>query len=243
MNGVMTRRRHGARSLATTLLITLACTVTARDISEPSHLAAKNDVLRRLEPLGLGFKTGTELEPEKRDVGTKDAPVDGMDGKPHAGPFVDTADSTQKSSGLTIEKVSNGDEPRLRSKEKALGDDGVMNDPNRSPPKKGTTGTEGGVSEKDRDRRIHEFSTGERMAKIPDSPKSSLVEQGIITSTETTSTKPSSDRRGGDVKEKEFLKIEVHDHHTIAFQNQLTISVVGTRGPAVEARHTTSSPC
>src|ERR1700761_2352490 len=32
--------------------------------------------------------TSSTIIPTKPDVGTKDAPVDGLDGKPHAGPFV-----------------------------------------------------------------------------------------------------------------------------------------------------------
>lgn len=206
----MTRQRHGASPLAAALLLLVACAVAARDPSEPSHLAAQNDVLRRSEPAGLELSTGPELRLGRRDVGTKDAPVDGMDGKPHAGPFVDTVDPAQKP-GLTIEKVSSGKEPESRSKEKALGENGVMNDPNRPPPKKGTTGTEGGVSEKDRDRQIHESSTGERMAKIPDPPKSSLIEHRTTTSTHTTSTQSPSNPRDADAKEKEFPKIEVRD--------------------------------
>ncbi|EGP89607.1 uncharacterized protein MYCGRDRAFT_12608, partial [Zymoseptoria tritici IPO323] len=84
--------------------------------------------------------------------GTEDAPVDGMDGKPHAGPFVDTTPDDPK------EKKSKGDAEKKPAKPAALekfGDekipeknDGVMNDENRPIPKKGTTGTEGGITEK-----------------------------------------------------------------------------------------------
>ena len=49
--------------------------------------------------------------------------------------------------------------------------DGVMNDPSRELPKQGTTGTEGGVSEKDKARKVQEGQTGERLGKTPDSPK------------------------------------------------------------------------
>lgn len=49
--------------------------------------------------------------------------------------------------------------------------DGVMDDPNRQAPKEGTTGTEGGVSEKERDRKALEGQTGERAEKKPDPPK------------------------------------------------------------------------
>ena len=49
--------------------------------------------------------------------------------------------------------------------------DGVMNDPERQLPKDGTTGTEGGVSQKDKDRKAQEGQTGERLEKKPDPPK------------------------------------------------------------------------
>lgn len=102
-------------------------------------------------------------------VGTNDAPVDGLDGKPHAGPFVDTtpesvkspkanadATSTAKAVPTSLEKLtqsgSNGDDgwKLVDIPEK---NDGVMNDENRKPPKKGTTGTEGGISEKEKERK------------------------------------------------------------------------------------------
>lgn len=49
--------------------------------------------------------------------------------------------------------------------------DGVMDDPHRQVPKQGTTGTEGGVSEKDKVRKEKEVKTGEKVEKTPDSPK------------------------------------------------------------------------
>jgi hypothetical protein len=117
----------------------------------------------------------------KADVGTKDAPVDGRDGKPHAGPFVDTGDlkkprpATEDGELITKKPVSSKD----TSSETIIADgvqipevnDGVMNDPSRKPPKQGTTGTEGGVSEKDKARKAKEGQTGEKVEKKPDSPK------------------------------------------------------------------------
>ncbi|KAL1301844.1 hypothetical protein AAFC00_006029 [Neodothiora populina] len=99
----------------------------------------------------------------KPGVGTKDAPVDGLDGKPHAGPFVDT---TPQDKGTKNKKPAAGfgelEKPLPTSLEKLKQggygsdeaipekNDGVMDDPNRSSPKQGTTGTEGGVSERTR---------------------------------------------------------------------------------------------
>ncbi|KAK5133416.1 hypothetical protein LTR08_007755 [Meristemomyces frigidus] len=100
--------------------------------------------------------------------GTDDAPVDGLDGKPHAGPFVDTTPEESKTmqgvAGTTasskavptmLEKFTQGasreDGWKLEDIPEKI--DGVMNDEGRVVPKKGTTGTEGGISEKDKERK------------------------------------------------------------------------------------------
>ncbi|EME41360.1 hypothetical protein DOTSEDRAFT_73697 [Dothistroma septosporum NZE10] len=105
----------------------------------------------------------TESEPDARTTstarpykGTEDAPVDGLDGKPHAGPWVDRkpdgeATSTSKSvptSMKEFEKTSGKEGWKLEDIPER--NDGVMDDEKRIAPKKGTTGTEGGISEKTR---------------------------------------------------------------------------------------------
>jgi Ca2+/H+ antiporter, TMEM165/GDT1 family len=116
----------------------------------------------------------------KVDVGTKDAPVDGKDGKPHAGPFVDyEKDRKKPTSGaedgeLVTKKTTlknTGDERFPDGRPIPEVNDGVMNDPSRELPRQGTTGTEGGVSEKDKARKAQEGQTGEKLEKKPDSPK------------------------------------------------------------------------
>lgn len=92
-------------------------------------------------------------------VGTKDAPVDGKDGKPHAGPFVDpqgdrkkTKEATTAAEGelVTGKKITLEGAPKDTTVHDGVkipeSNDGVMNDPNRPVPKKGTTGLEGGIS-------------------------------------------------------------------------------------------------
>lgn len=92
------------------------------------------------------------VKPE--DVGTKDAPVDGLDGKPHAGPFVEKP----KKAAAVVEDL--GTSPQLADqKDKTDGwvapePDSVMEDRgDRGAQPKGPTGTEGGVSEKDKERK------------------------------------------------------------------------------------------
>lgn len=117
----------------------------------------------------------------KYDIGTKDAPVDGKDGKPHAGPFVGTEKDPKKDDKKTKPDLDDGElvvakkeHPQVVTADGGKipnSNDGVMDDPHREPPKQGTTGTEGGVTEKDKQRKAQEGQTGERVEKKPGSPK------------------------------------------------------------------------
>ncbi|KAK6442659.1 GCR1-dependent translation factor 1 [Oleoguttula sp. CCFEE 5521] len=115
-------------------------------------------------------------------VGTEDAPVDGLDGKPHAGPFVDTtpeqtssvtgtktATATAKALPTSLEKLAGGASSGdgLKLEDIPEKNDGVMNDDTRPIPKKGTTGTEGGVSEKEKAR----LAKGVNAENIPTGPQ------------------------------------------------------------------------
>ncbi|KAF1836977.1 UPF0016-domain-containing protein [Decorospora gaudefroyi] len=120
-----------------------------------------------LPDASLGLATGAK--------GTKDAPVDGMDGKPHAGPYVDdTPKSHEKAPNVVVDlgsakKPAASPESVLVDKE-LDGDKSVMQDPERKLAT-GSTGTEGGVSAKDKERLAHEEKTGEKMEQVPESPK------------------------------------------------------------------------
>lgn len=112
---------------------------------------------------------------------TKDAPVDGRDGKPHQGPFVETDGTTSKgstdtkSSAATVEnKGSPEDLIIVDGKRIPKSNDGIMFDKNREKAKEGTTGTTGGVSEKDKARKAQEGKTGEKLVTQPESPKEKL---------------------------------------------------------------------
>lgn len=115
----------------------------------------------------------------KVDVGTKVAPVDGKDGMPHEGPFVTTDKGRKK--GDANDVVETKPLPSLKDrpvdptvidgKKIPESNDGVMDDPHRQPPKQGTTGTEGGVSEKDKAKKAKEGVTGEKVENVPETPK------------------------------------------------------------------------
>lgn len=135
--------------------------------------AETRDAAALLEPAVDGTKG--------KYVGTKDAPVDGKDGKPHAGPWVGTdldkkpkSNSDSKDTDSVVKKPGKKDSSELVGADGSKipqSNDGVMDDPNREAPKHGTTGTEGGVSEKDKARKAQEGQTGEKVGKTPDPPK------------------------------------------------------------------------
>ena len=122
----------------------------------------------------------------KPDVGTKDAPVDGLDGKPHAGPWVAKEPESKKPAAGAVDLAPNKKKPVPTSLAKLQQggyggssdnlevipekNDGVMDDTNRAVPKQGTTGTEGGVSEKSKTQKANELY-GKTEGKKPDPPK------------------------------------------------------------------------
>lgn len=117
----------------------------------------------------------------KPGVGTKDAPVDGLDGKPHAGPFVDISSDDKKkpaAGGEDIKKPLPASLQKLGAASKSDDwelipekNDGVMDATDRVAPKKGTTGTEGGVSERTKKEKAADSLLGDKVEKDPIAPK------------------------------------------------------------------------
>ncbi|KAJ4298488.1 GCR1-dependent translation factor 1 [Collariella sp. IMI 366227] len=106
-----------------------------------------------------------------RRYSTKDAPVDGKDGKPHEGPFVELNKNSESARDLPALKDRPEDPLVVDGKRVPDRHDGVMDDKNRQGPKKGTTGIEGGVSEKSKDRELKEKETGSKVENKPPTPK------------------------------------------------------------------------
>lgn len=110
--------------------------------------------------------------------GAPDVPVDGKDGRPHAGPWVETnaerdrksakgSDDTNLASTKYDTKIpSSGHLSTEEGKMIPHSNGGVMDDPHRAGPKEGTRGTEGGVSEKGKENQASE--------KVPGGPKEAL---------------------------------------------------------------------
>ncbi|KAK4200292.1 hypothetical protein QBC40DRAFT_306839 [Triangularia verruculosa] len=151
--------RHKQSPLLLLLLQSLATTavLAERQLGKDSV-----DTYNRADPI-------IDTPAAVKKYGTKGAPIDGKDGRPHAGPFVEL-DSTSESSELPVLKDRPTDPTIMDGKRIPESNDGVMDDKNRSEPKKGTTGLEGGVSEKDKERKLRE-QTGERVENKPQAPK------------------------------------------------------------------------
>jgi hypothetical protein len=138
--------------------------------------------------------------------GTKDAPVDGFDGKPHAGPYIDDAPASHDKQPAVVEDLGTGKKTIPKPKDSTLvgpedavldGDKSVMQDPDRKLAT-GKTGVEGGVSAKDKERLAHEDKTGSKKEQVPTSPKEAPplphgeqthLKAPAPTPTETTSTR------------------------------------------------------
>ncbi|KAJ6789477.1 hypothetical protein PWT90_00278 [Aphanocladium album] len=159
------------------LLLVLPALVSAlKDPATAAGAAAIDDT--------IAIATGDDATAPKGRSGlpTKDAPVDGRDGKPHLGPFVETdgkpatAGTDSKKPPAAVEDIKGRpkDPTIVDGKKIPESNDGIMFDKNREKAKEGTTGTEGGVSEKDKARKAQEGKTGEKLVTQPESPKEKL---------------------------------------------------------------------
>jgi hypothetical protein len=159
------------------LIPTLAASVAlassssdARDARADTDIGAAAAFQRDQDTAQSGPTSG-----KKYDVGTKDAPVDGKDGRPHEGPFVGIENLRKGETGDKKDHSPLKDRPSdptlVDGKKIPESNDGVMFDKDRPKPKEGTTGTTGGVSEKDKTRKAQEGKTGEKTENKPETPK------------------------------------------------------------------------
>ncbi|KAL0937955.1 upf0016 domain-containing protein [Colletotrichum truncatum] len=151
----------------------------------------------------------------KTRYGTEHAPVDGKDGMPHQGPWVDKDNDGDKKAKVA-DVDSKKDLPPLKGrpsdptvidgKKIPEKNDGVMDDKTRQKPKEGTTGTEGGVSEKDKARKAAEGRTGGKVDTKPVAPK----EQPPLPHSEQEKILSDKDSQKDSSKDKDHD----HDRHT-----------------------------
>lgn len=153
-------------------LLFLAFGSSAIDTSTSSDSLADSSTLAYGKtPSGASSEVRSKASPK----GTLDAPVDGKDGKPHDGPWVETGaerdrkrtkvDGAESSTTNDANKVSGGSEKLgYGGQHIPHSNEGVMDDPDRVGPKEGTRGTEGGMTEKAKDNRLAK-------EKVPETPK------------------------------------------------------------------------
>jgi len=170
--------RHGHAPLLLLFLPSLAI-ASSTSGTKVSNIAksAGDDSIDTLDaaPLGSTVNAGNS-KARVADVSAKVPPVE--DGMPHEGPFVTVPDKGRKK-GADVDaddelpplKGRPVDPTIIDGKKIPETNDGVMDDPHRKPPKEGTTGTEGGVSEKDKARKAKEGRTGEKVEMVPETPK------------------------------------------------------------------------
>lgn len=174
---ILRRRRT---PLLLLLLPVLASVVAgeAQDKQVARDAAAPSETFPPVTSLPLPTSTS------KPDPGTKDAPVDGLDGKPKQGPFVESP-TRPKKPVAHVEDLPYSNAPRVTTnpdgqKEissdgwKLVEENGVMNDRKRPSPSKGLTGTEGGVSEKTKSKekeKEKDDAKNKPAEKKPDPPK------------------------------------------------------------------------
>jgi hypothetical protein len=161
-------------------------------------------------------------------VPTRDAPVDGKDGKPHLGPFVGTDGIAVDANGQKLPPLKGRpDDLTLVDGQKIpKTNDGVMFDKNRDRPEKGvSTGTEGGVTEKSNARKEKEGKTGEKVLTQPEAPK----EQPPLPHSEERKI------RGG--KEESVDKSKASAHKEVGNTDYTGLDVSRCHGLAPTARY------
>jgi len=145
--------------------------------------------------------------PTRVPIGTKDAPVDGLDGKPHAGPFVDSS-STSGKAAAAVKDTTTLIKSKVKNPET---ENGVMNDANRQAPRKGTTGTEGGVSEKERLAEAGGLKRPEAPKEAPKLPAGDSARLGLENAGETLKSAMGDDNAATMDKPRGAAGIEVRN--------------------------------
>lgn len=182
----------------------------------PLFLLLLPSLVGALAPDAVESATDVNVNNAPRSVPTKDAPVDGKDGKPHLGPFVET-DGARSVGDQELPPLEGrpDDYTVIDGKVIPQTNDGVMFDKNRDHPQEGTTGTEGGVSEKERVRKAQEGVSGERLQAQPESPK----EQPRLPQSEEQKMKASGANRdashGSEDDDMGYVGLDVSFEHIV----------------------------
>ena len=121
----------------------------------------------------LGADAAAADAARSKSRGVPEAPIDGKDGKPHEGPFLETSADRDRKKAKEFPGKGRPLNPEMKDAAQHVAPDGsiipshhdgVMDDKDRPGPKEGTRGTEGGISEKNKEDRYG-------VEKKPDPPK------------------------------------------------------------------------
>ena len=235
------------RRYPTSLLVLLLSSLHLISALKPTDLPLKHDYGKDVADLAEGRGSSQKdlggPEPSAQSdndspkyassVQAKDAPIDGKDGRPHTGPWVETSaqrDRKKAKEEGKVEKTASSDKKPINGKVPAKDgekipetNDGVMDDPYRAGPKEGTRGTEGGISEKSKENEEKLAGIGAEEGKKPDPPKEAPPlphseeqtaggnEKGTDVSTEDGDKSKSDKAKGekGKEKSKELGGLEV----------------------------------
>ncbi|GAO14865.1 uncharacterized protein UV8b_04104 [Ustilaginoidea virens] len=155
------------------LLPSLATALSPRAVTPVKH-ASKSLASSTASSKADDAATSKSGTASRYNAAANGVPIDRKDGKPHQGPFVETDGVAVDATGQKLPKLKGRpDDPTLVDGQKIPKmNDGVMFDKNRDRPEKGiSTGTEGGVTEKDKARKEKEGKTGEKAVTKPEAPK------------------------------------------------------------------------
>jgi hypothetical protein len=189
------------------LLILLLPSIATALAASGANVASNDASAVDIEALTAG-SAGAGTAKGRHGAATRDAPVDGKDGKPHLGPFVgaDTP-ADAGSQDLPPLKGRPRDPTVVDGKKIPESNDGVMFDKNRERPQEGTTGTEGGVSEKSKQRKALEGKTGAKVLAQPEAPKAQPPLPHSVPHTEEI--KAQADKASSKEDSKEYTGLDV----------------------------------
>ncbi|KAM5452415.1 GCR1-dependent translation factor 1 [Microsporum audouinii] len=192
--------------VSSALLLLSVSTAIAGPVSNPD---AKKKPPSKHSPESDSTKTVAEaLATDNPQTWDFSGPFDGKDGKPHAGPFVETSAERDRKKSQNGSKMKDEEDDTFSENTEHIApdgtkiphsNDGVMDDKNRSGPKEGTTGTEGGVSEKSKGK----DTSGDRKPDPPkEAPPLPHSEQKKIPGQDDQTENYEDDKKGSTVLEK-----------------------------------------
>ena len=209
------------RPISSSLLLLLLSSLST-SVAKSTSPSAKSDAVAKHDGKAGDITTSSVApdSPTPQARAVVDAPVDGKDGKPHAGPFVET--NAERERKLAASDESSSTDSKDPTSQHVLpggevipsSNDGVMDDKNRQGPKEGTRGTEGGVSEKTKDKLSGTENKPDPPKAAPPLPHS---EQQKIPGQKTEQDEEAGDDDDAEKKNDGALEVGTFDHLSSRF--------------------------